>query len=49
MWIPKIELAVSTMSLNRNELLAFIKADLKKNPDDGNRSIKSVISTINKT
>ncbi|MFV8352104.1 triple tyrosine motif-containing protein [Flavobacterium sp. XS2P14] len=43
------ELAVSTMSLNsKNELLAFIKADLKKNPDDGNRSIKSVISTINK-
>ena len=43
------ELAVSTMSLNsKNELLAFIKADLKKNPDDGNRSVKSVISTINK-
>ena len=43
------ELAVSTMSLNsKNELLAFIKADLNKNSDDGNRSIKSVISTINK-
>ena len=43
------ELAVSTMSLNsKNELLAFIKDDLKKTPDDGNRSIKSVISTINK-
>ncbi|RTY98406.1 LuxR family transcriptional regulator [Flavobacterium sp. RSP49] len=43
------ELAVSTMSLNsKNELLAFIKEDLKKTPDDGNRSIKSVISTINK-
>ena len=47
--IKSRELAVSTMSLNsKNELLAFIKADLKKNPDDGNRSIKSVISTINK-
>ncbi|MFV7234214.1 triple tyrosine motif-containing protein [Flavobacterium sp. ZB4R12] len=43
------ELAVSTMSLNsKNELLAFIKEDLKKTSDDGNRSIKSVISTINK-
>jgi AraC family chitin signaling transcriptional activator len=43
------ELAVSTMSLNsKNELLAFIKEDLKKTTDDGNRSIKSVISTINK-
>ena len=43
------ELAVSTMSLNsKNELLAFIKDDLKKTTDDGNRSIKSVISTINK-
>ena len=43
------ELAVSSMSLNsKNELLAFIKEDLKKTSDDGNRSIKSVISTINK-
>lgn len=43
------ELAVSTMSLNsKNELLTFIKDDLNKTPDDGNRSIKSVISTINK-
>jgi DNA-binding CsgD family transcriptional regulator len=43
------ELAVSRMSLNsKNELLAFIKEDLKKTTDDGNRSIKSVISTINK-
>ncbi|WP_379853362.1 helix-turn-helix and ligand-binding sensor domain-containing protein [Flavobacterium xylosi] len=43
------ELAVSRMSLNsKNELLAFIKEDLKKTNDDGNRSIKSVISTINK-
>ncbi|UFH35321.1 triple tyrosine motif-containing protein [Flavobacterium acetivorans] len=43
------ELAVSTMSLNsKNELLTFIKEDLKKTNKDGNRSIKSVISTINK-
>jgi hypothetical protein len=28
--------------------LAFIKEDLKKATDNGNRSIKSVISTINK-
>ncbi|WP_158729025.1 MULTISPECIES: triple tyrosine motif-containing protein [unclassified Flavobacterium] len=43
------ELAASTMSLNsKNELLAFIKEDLKKTTDDGNKSIKSVISTINK-
>lgn len=43
------ELAVSTMSLNsKNELLAFIKEDLKKTTSDGSRSIKSVISTINK-
>lgn len=43
------ELAVSTMSLNsKNELLAFIKDDLKKTSDDENRSLKSVISTINK-
>jgi hypothetical protein len=45
----KVELAVSTMSLNsKNELLAFIKEDLKKNDENENRSIKSVISTINK-
>ena len=43
------ELAVSTMSLiKKNELLAVIKEDLKKTTDDGNKSIKSVISTINK-
>ena len=43
------ELAVSTMTLNsKNELLTFIKEDLKKAPEDGNRNIKSVISTINK-
>ena len=43
------ELAVSTMSLNsKNELLAFIKEDLKKTSEDGNKSIKSVITTINK-
>jgi AraC family transcriptional regulator, chitin signaling transcriptional activator len=43
------ELATSTMSLNsKNELLAFIQEDLKKTEESGNRSIKSVISTINK-
>jgi AraC family chitin signaling transcriptional activator len=43
------ELAVSTMSLNsKNELLAFIKDDLKKNSENGTANIKSVISTINK-
>ena len=43
------ELAVSTMSLNsKNELLAFIKEDLKKTNGDENRSLKSVISTISK-
>lgn len=43
------ELAVSTMSLNsKNELLTFIKDDLKKNVQEGNGSIKSVITTINK-
>jgi hypothetical protein len=43
------ELAVSTMSLNsKNELLAFIKEDLKKTNENESRSIKSVISTINK-
>lgn len=43
------ELAVSTMSLNsKNELLTFIKDDLKKNVQEGSGSIKSVITTINK-
>ncbi len=44
------ELAVSTMSLiQKNELLTLIKEDLKKTTDDvGSKSIKSVISTINK-
>ena len=42
------ELAVSTMSLNsKNELLAFIKEDLKKTTQDNNKNIKSVIRTIN--
>jgi AraC family chitin signaling transcriptional activator len=41
------ELAVSVMSLNnKNELLAFIKDDLKKTDD--NKNVKSVISTITK-
>jgi AraC family chitin signaling transcriptional activator len=43
------ELAVSTMSLlKKNELLSLIKEDLKNNTDEGSKSIKSVISTINK-
>ncbi|KAF2335150.1 LuxR family transcriptional regulator [Flavobacterium daemonense] len=45
------ELAVSTMSLNsKNELLAFIKEDLKKTAsgEGDSKNIKSVISTINK-
>jgi len=43
------ELAVSTMSLNsKNELLAFIKDDLKKTAQTDSLNIKSVISTINK-
>lgn len=43
------ELAVSTMSLNsKNELLAFIKEDLKKTTENGTSNLKSVISTINK-
>ena len=43
------ELAVSSMSLSiKNELLSMIKDDLKENADGGIRSIKSVISTINK-
>ncbi len=43
------ELAASTMSLNnKNELLGFIQEDLKKTAESDNRSIKSVISIINK-
>ena len=42
------ELAVSTMNLiKKNELLSAIKDDLKKT-NDGDRNIKSVITTINK-
>ncbi len=42
------ELAASTMSLiKKNELLAMIKDDLK-NSESGSKSLKSVISTINK-
>ncbi len=44
------ELAVSNMNLvQKNELLAVIKEDLKKSADNSeNRSIKSVITTISK-
>ncbi len=43
------ELAVSTMNLiKKNELLSMIKDDLKKSSETGERSIKSVITTINK-
>jgi DNA-binding CsgD family transcriptional regulator len=44
------ELAVSTMDLmKKNELLALIKDDLKRTgPDSDDKSIKSVINTINK-
>jgi AraC family chitin signaling transcriptional activator len=44
------ELAVSNMSLiKKDELLALIKEDLKKTSDEASsRSIKSVITTINK-
>lgn len=44
------ELAVSTMSLiKKDELLALIKEDLNKTSDEASsRSIKSVITTINK-
>lgn len=43
------ELAASAMNLNsKNELLAFIQEDLKKTSESESRSIKSVISTINK-
>lgn len=45
------ELAVSTMGLmKKNELLALIKDDLKRtNSDQDDKSIKSVINTINKS
>jgi ligand-binding sensor domain-containing protein/DNA-binding CsgD family transcriptional regulator len=44
------ELAVSNMSLiKKNELLSIIKDDLKKSSEENNgRSLKSVISTINR-
>ncbi|KOS05179.1 LuxR family transcriptional regulator [Flavobacterium akiainvivens] len=43
------ELAASTMNLiKKNELLSMIKDDLKKSTEIGDRSIKSVITTINK-
>lgn len=43
------ELAVSTMNLiKKNELLSMIKDDLKKTSEGNERSVKSVISTINK-
>ncbi|CAM2886826.1 regulatory protein, luxR family [Flavobacterium succinicans] len=43
------ELAVSTMSLNnKNELLEFIKEDLKKSASHSTSNIRTVISTINK-
>lgn len=45
------ELAVSTMGLmKKNELLALIKDDLKRtSADEDDKSIKSVINTINKS
>ncbi len=43
------ELAVTSMTLNsKNELLTFIKEDLKKTSESGDSSVKSVIRTINK-
>ncbi len=43
------ELAVTSMTLNsKNELLTFIKEDLKKTSENGDSSVKSVIRTINK-
>lgn len=43
------ELAVSTMNLiKKNELLSMIKDDLKKTTQEGDKSIKSVITTISK-
>lgn len=47
--IKNKELAASTMSLNsKNELLSFIKEDLKKTAESNTMSVKSVITTINK-
>ena len=41
--------AVSKLNLiKKNELLTLIKDDLKKTSEEGNRSLKSVITTINK-
>jgi len=43
------ELASTSMTLiSKNELLTFIKEDLKKNSESNSFSIKSVIKTINK-
>ncbi len=43
------ELAATSMSLNsKNELLAYIKEDLKKTTENNTLSVKSVIRTINK-
>jgi AraC family transcriptional regulator, chitin signaling transcriptional activator len=43
------ELAVSAMSLNsKNELLAYIQEDLRRTNESDNKSVKSVISTINR-
>lgn len=43
------ELAASTMNLiKKNELLSMIKDDLKKTVENGDKNIKSVITTINK-
>ena len=43
------ELAVTSMTLNsKNDLLTFIKDDLKKTSENGDSSVKSVIRTINK-
>lgn len=47
--IKSKELAVSKLNLiKKNELLTLIKDDLKKTSEEGNRSLKSVITTINK-
>ncbi|PKB15520.1 triple tyrosine motif-containing protein [Flavobacterium sp. 5] len=43
------ELAASAMNLNsKNELLAYIHEDLKNTNESDNKSVKSVISTINR-
>ena len=34
--------------IKKNELLSLIKEDLKKTSEEGNRNVKSVITTINK-